>query len=72
MLAPIEAQTREQLDAWLIVFAAGNIYDGSELAPERRLALQQAYRPFNRRKMEGKVAWVGVPSRPRRSRRRRV
>ncbi len=60
-LAPIEAHTREQLDAWLLVFSAGNIYDGSELAPERRLALQQAYRPFNRRKAAGEVPWVACP-----------
>ena len=52
-LAPIEEHAREQLDAWLLVFSAGNIYDGSELATERRLALQQAYRPFNRRKSTG-------------------
>jgi aminopeptidase len=60
-LAPIEAQAREQLDAWLLVFSPENIYDGSELATERRLALRKAYRSFDRRKSTGEVPWVGCP-----------
>src|SRR5262249_39389036 len=63
-LAPIEAQAREQLDAWMIIFSAGNIYDGSELEPERRLALQQAYQPFNRRPAAREVALVARPVPP--------
>ena len=60
-LAPIEAHTREHLDAWIIVFSPENIYDGSALASDRRLALQQAYLPFNRRKSDGEVRWVSCP-----------
>lgn len=60
-LSPIEATTREQLDAWIILFSPENVYDGSRLSSDRRLALQSAYAPFNQRKADGEVPWVSCP-----------
>jgi aminopeptidase len=58
-LPPSEIQLRETLDARIIVFAPENVVDGSELAPERRLALRRAVQPT-----QGRVSqqpWVCCP-----------
>ncbi len=48
-LPPSEAQLRETLDARIIVFSPENVVDGSELSPERRLALRRAVQPHQER-----------------------
>jgi aminopeptidase len=58
-LPPIERHLRETLDARVIVFAPESIDAGSELAPERRMALRRASSPY-----QGNVAarpWVSCP-----------
>jgi aminopeptidase len=58
-IAPIEAQARRDLDAWLMVYAAENTRAGAQLRPERRMALRRAYAEFNARRLEPGFPWVG-------------
>jgi len=58
-MAPSEARTRDELDAWLLVFGSENTRGGTILAPERRQKLRQAYVEFTRRRLTGGVPWVG-------------
>jgi aminopeptidase len=58
-MAPIEAYTREELDAWLLVFGSENTRGASILGPDRRQKLRKAYRPFNQRRLAPGFPWVG-------------
>lgn len=60
-LAPSEARTFAEIDAYLIVFSPENVNDGSHLAVERRRALGQAHQQFRQRQAAGQVPWVSVP-----------
>lgn len=58
-LPPAERHLRETLDARVIVFSPENVVDGSELAPERRIALRRAVAPFQDR--VSTRPWVSCP-----------
>jgi aminopeptidase len=58
-MAPSEARTREELDAWLLVFGSENTRGGTILASERRQKLRQASMGFTRRRLMGELPWVG-------------
>jgi len=58
-MAPIEAQTRRDLDAWLMIYAAENTRAGSTLPPERRVALRKASAEFTDRRLRPGFPWVG-------------
>ena len=58
-MAPAEAQTRRDLDAWMMIQAAENTRAGALLAPERRLALRKASAEFNERRLRPGFPWVG-------------
>jgi aminopeptidase len=58
-MAPSEARTREELDAWMIVWGSENTHAATLLAPERRAELRKAYLPFNQRRMAPGFPWVG-------------
>jgi hypothetical protein len=58
-LSPFEQTLRETLDARVMVISPENVIDGSELSPERRLALKRAEMPFQQRLSE--MPWVSCP-----------
>jgi aminopeptidase len=58
-MAPIEARTREELDAWLLILGSENTRGATILRPDRRQKLRKAYRPFNRRRLAPGFPWVG-------------
>jgi len=58
-MAPSEARTRDELDAWMIVWGSENTHAATMLAPERRAELRKAYLPFNQRRMAPGFPWVG-------------
>jgi aminopeptidase len=58
-MAPSEARTCEELDAWLLVFGSENTRGGTILSPERRQKLRQASMDFTRRRLTGELPWVG-------------
>ena len=58
-MAPSEARTREELDAWMIIWGSENTHAATLLAPERRAKLRKAYFPFNQRRMAPGFPWVG-------------
>jgi len=57
-MAPIEARTREEIDAWLAVVGSENTRGGSLLSPPRRQELRGAYAPFLRRRFNRGFPWV--------------
>jgi aminopeptidase len=59
--APSDVRTRNEIDARVIVFSAENVYAGSQLAPERRLALRAAARASFDMKREMTMPWVSCP-----------
>jgi aminopeptidase len=59
--APSDVRTRNEIDARVIVFSAENVYAGSELAPERRLALRAAARASLDMEREMTMPWVSCP-----------
>ncbi len=58
-IAPIEAQARRELDAWMMIQAAENTRAGALLAPRRRVALRKAYAEFDERRLRPGFPWVG-------------
>jgi aminopeptidase len=58
-MAPIEARTRDELDAWLLIFGSENTRGATVLSAERRQKLRQAYVPFNQRRLSPGFPWVG-------------
>jgi aminopeptidase len=58
-MAPIEAKTRQELDAWMLIVAPENARAGTILDPERRTLLRKAYLPFNQRRLAPGFPWVG-------------
>jgi aminopeptidase len=58
-MAPIEARTREELDAWLLIFGSENTRGATVLSAQRRQKLRQAYVPFNQRRLAPGFPWVG-------------
>jgi len=58
-IAPIEAQARRELDAWMMIQAAENTRAAALLPPARRVALRKAYAEFDERRMQPGFPWVG-------------
>jgi aminopeptidase len=58
-IAPSEAQTRRDLDAWMLIQGSENTRGGSLLAAERRMVLRKAYLEFNERRLARGFPWVG-------------
>ena len=58
-MAPSEARTREELDAWMLILAPENARAGLVLDAERRGLLRKASIPFNRRRLAPGFPWVG-------------
>jgi aminopeptidase len=58
-MAPIEARTREELDAWLLILGSENTRGATVLAPDRRQKLRAAYQAFAKRRLTLEVPWVG-------------
>jgi aminopeptidase len=58
-MAPSEARTRDELDAWMLIVAPENARAGLVLDGERRGLLRKAYVPFNRRRLAPGFPWVG-------------
>jgi aminopeptidase len=58
-MAPSEARTREELDAWLLVFGSENTRGATILPADRRQKLRQAYVEFTRRRLATALPWVG-------------
>jgi aminopeptidase len=59
--APLDVRTRNEIDARVILFSAENVYSGSELSTERRLALRRAARAEIDQALEQKRPWVACP-----------
>jgi aminopeptidase len=59
--APSDVRTRNEVDARVILFSAENVYAGSELPPERRLALRAAARASYDMGREMTKPWVSCP-----------
>jgi aminopeptidase len=59
VMAPSEARMREELDAWMIVWAAENTRAGSVLSGERRGELRKASQSFNAKRLSPGFPWVG-------------
>ena len=58
-MAPSEARTRDELDAWMLIFGSENTRGGTILRPDRRQKLRQAYVEFGRRRLAPGFPWVG-------------
>jgi aminopeptidase len=58
-IAPIEAQARRDLDAWMMIQAPENTRAGAMLSPPRRVALRKAYVEFDDRRLHSGFPWVG-------------
>jgi len=54
-------RTRKEIEARVVVFSAENVYAGSELAPERRLALRAAARESIDVEADMAKPWVSSP-----------
>jgi aminopeptidase len=59
--APIDVRARKEIDARVILFSAENVYAGSELPSERRLALRTAARAAMDMAGEMEKPWVSCP-----------
>jgi len=58
---PSDVRTRKEVDARVIVFSAENVFAGSELTSERRLALRRAARAAIDPAAELEKPWVSCP-----------
>ena len=59
--APSDVRTRNEIDARVIVFSAENVYAGSELPTDRRLALRAAARASLDMARDMALPWVSCP-----------
>jgi aminopeptidase len=59
--APSDVRTRKEIDARVILFSAENVYSGSELPTERRLALRRAARAAIDPAVDQGMPWVSCP-----------
>lgn len=58
---PSDVRTRKEIDARVVLFSAENVYAGSQLAPERRLALRAAARASLDLDADMRKPWVSCP-----------
>jgi aminopeptidase len=59
--APIDVQARKDVDARVIVFSSENVFAGSELPAERRMALRRAARAAIDAAADMEKPWVSCP-----------
>jgi len=58
-MAPVEERTRDDLDAWMLIFGSENTRGSTMLAAQRRQKLRRAYVSFGRRRLNAEIPWVG-------------
>ena len=59
--APLDVRTRNEIDARVILFSAENVYSGSDLPTERRLALRRAAKAAIDTAADMEKPWVSCP-----------